>query len=266
MKRLSTTLLGITLSAFLSTQGFAECAPDNTAPVISGVPGEATVECAALPPPVAVTATDECDANPSVSLDLTYGSAGADEVVVVTRTWTATDAAGNSSSASQTITVIDTISPEISCPSDVSVECLGDVDPSNTGSATGSDTCGSVTISHNDTLMPGASCQIERVWTAADWCGNETDCKQIITLTDNEAPAITCPDSAELECPSDTSSNATGEATATDNCDYAISSSDETTPGCGDTLRIERTWTAADASCSFSASKCRAVLRLKTLM
>jgi hypothetical protein len=253
MKRLSTTLLGITLSAFLSAQGFAQCAPDNTAPVISGVPGDATVECAALPPPVAVTATDDCDANPLVSLDLTYSSPGIDEVVVVTRTWTATDADGNSSTASQTVTVIDTISPEISCPPDASVECLGDIDPSNTGSATGSDSCGSVTISHNDTLMSGASCQIERVWTAADWCGNETDCKQVITLTDHEAPVITCPDSVEFECPADTDSDAAGSATATDNCDYEISSSDETTPGCGDTLKIERTWTATD-SCGNSSS------------
>ncbi len=263
MKRLFTTLLGIIMSTFLSAQGFAQCAPDTTAPVISGVPGDAKVQCAALPSPAAVTATDECDANPTVSLDLTFSSPGEDEVVVVTRTWTATDADGNSSSASQTITVIDTISPDISCPSDISVECLGDVDPSNTGSANGSDTCGSVTISHNDTLMSGDGCQIERVWTAADWCGNETDCKQVITLTDNEAPAITCPESAELECPADTSSNATGEATATDNCAYEISNSDETTPGCGDTLKITRTWSATD-SCGNSSSCVQMIVVIDT--
>ena len=101
MTRLSTTLLGITLSAFLSAPAFAECNPDNTGPALSGVPSDITVECANGIPTPLVTATDECDANPKVVLDLQFVDGGS-SAIIVARTWTATDASNNSSSATQT--------------------------------------------------------------------------------------------------------------------------------------------------------------------
>ena len=59
----------------------------------------------------------------------------------VTRTFTATDDAGNSSSATQTITVEDTTAPEFtSVPADYTVECSDEDD------ATASDNCSDVSI------------------------------------------------------------------------------------------------------------------------
>src|SRR5205807_1693757 len=50
-----------------------------------------------------------------------------------------------------------------------------------------------------------------------------------------------------LECPADTSTNATGAATAQDGCgSVAVSYSDVASNSCGGTKVISRTWTATD--------------------
>jgi len=69
-----------------------------------------------------------------------------------------------------------------------------------------------------------------------------------ITVLDGTPPVITCPSDVTLECPADTSTAATGSATATDNCDDSpiISYSDSISGTCP--MVIERTWTATDAS------------------
>ena len=153
MKCLSATLLGITLSAFLSAQVFSECNPDNTAPVLSGVPANISVECANGIPTPLVTASDECDANPKVVLDLQFIDGGS-SAIIVERTWTATDSSGNSSSATQLVRVLDETDPVITCPADISVSCPPDFDPSNTGSASAVDNCdGAPAVYSSDSLV-----------------------------------------------------------------------------------------------------------------
>jgi len=60
---------------------------------------------------------------------------------VITRTFTATDDCGNATSATQTITIIDTTAPELSIPNDYTVECELDVVDEE---ATATDNCGEV--------------------------------------------------------------------------------------------------------------------------
>src|SRR5439155_2468283 len=61
---------------------------------------------------------------------------------VIARTWTATDACGNSASALQTITVRDITPPSITAPTNVVLECPAVTTTNVTGVATGSDGCG----------------------------------------------------------------------------------------------------------------------------
>src|SRR5207247_470525 len=74
------------------------------------------------------------------------------------------------------------------------------------------------------------------------------------TIRDTTKPTITCPPDKVLECPADTSTNATGMATAQDACSaVTIRYSDVIATNCGGTKVISRTWTATD-SCSNSIS------------
>ncbi len=231
---------------------------DDTAPVIT-CPSDVAIECDQTPDPSLTgnaSATDNCDNGPAISYsDSQVGN-------TITRTWTATDACGNSTSCTQTITIEDTTPPQISCPADISVECDASVDPSVTGSATATDNCDiDIDITYVDSEVAGNCPQekvITRTWTAADDNGNSASCDQIITVEDTTAPAITCPSDVAIECDQTPDPSLTGNASATDNCDNApaISYSDSQV---GNT--ITRTWTATDA-CGNSTS-CEQIITIE---
>ena len=62
---------------------------------------------------------------------------------MITRTWTATDACGNSTSGTQTITVVDTTPPMLEVPEDVNITPSG---ASSSYTIVSSDTCGGVVL------------------------------------------------------------------------------------------------------------------------
>ena len=99
----------------------------------------------------------------------------------VTRTFTATDACGNNTSATQTITVEDTTAPEFtSVPADYTVEC-SDAMPMDDASA--SDNCSDVSITvESETLARAAgNYTIVRTFTATDESSNTTSASQLVT-------------------------------------------------------------------------------------
>ena len=97
---------------------------DNILPVISNVPPNVTVECSNVPTPGSPTATDNCDTSVSISYNEIRSNGSCVDSYALTRTWTATDNCGNSTSAQQMITVRDTQKPVLSgVPSNVTVEC-----------------------------------------------------------------------------------------------------------------------------------------------
>ena len=81
---------------------------DTTDPVLGNVPADTTIICGALPPAAPIViATDNCDPNVNIVFNETSTNTAptcADDYVI-TRTWTATDACGNSSVGEQVITV-----------------------------------------------------------------------------------------------------------------------------------------------------------------
>jgi hypothetical protein len=86
---------------------------DITPPSIT-CPSDITYECDQIADPVdtgIASATDGCDSTPTLTFSDSGGS-------TITRTWTATDASGNSSSCVQIINAVDTTPPDIDCDVD----------------------------------------------------------------------------------------------------------------------------------------------------
>ena len=107
---------------------------------------------------------------------------------MIVRTFTATDDAGNSSSATQTITVQDTTAPEFTfVPAETTVECSDEMPMDD---ATASDNCGEVTIEVSSETTAGDAAgnyTIVRTFTATDDAGNSSSATQTITVQDTTA-------------------------------------------------------------------------------
>lgn len=75
-------------------------------------------------------------------------------------------------------------------------------------------------------------------------------CTATVTVTDELAPTLSCPEDVQLTCHQDTSPEATGMATSEDNCGVASVSFEDviTSLSCEDEFRIQRTWKAVDES------------------
>src|SRR5204862_5766959 len=86
---------------------------DTTPPVFAGVGGAQSIQCGAALQFSSPAVSDACDAHPSFTFaDVTTPGSCA-QSYDVTRTWTARDACGNQSTASQIIHVTDTTPPVI---------------------------------------------------------------------------------------------------------------------------------------------------------
>ncbi|MFC1593053.1 hypothetical protein ACFL4C_03470 [Candidatus Omnitrophota bacterium] len=156
---------------------------------------------------------------------------------------------------------MDTTSPVISCPVDVTIECDESSDPSNAGSATATDNCGTPTITYSDvdylTDCNGTG-YVDRTWTATDDCGNSSSCVQVITVVDTTSPLIVCPPGLRIKIGDSRHPDDTGYATATDNCGtptVTYSDLEFLTSGAG---HIERIWTATD-DCG-NSSRCGQII------
>src|SRR5207249_8713253 len=92
----------------------------------------------------------------------------------ITRTWTATDSAGGSSTCTQTITVNDTTAPVISAlPGPTTIEC-----PATPvfATPTAMDACqGAVTPTFVDSSSGTCPVVHVRTWTATDACGRSEE-------------------------------------------------------------------------------------------
>ncbi|MDA0272307.1 MAG: HYR domain-containing protein [Proteobacteria bacterium] len=221
---------------------------DTTPPVLT-IPGNIVVECSAPGGQVVTigqaTATDNCDANPSVSSNApTMFSLGTTVV-----TWTAKDDDGNEITGDQSVTVQDTTPPALTVPGDIVVECSvpgGQV--VTIGQATATDNCDTnPSVSSNAPTMFSLGTTVV-TWTAKDATGNEVTGDQNVTVTDTTPPVLTIPGDVVVECSAPGGQVVTiGQATATDNCDAnpSVSSNAPAMFSLGTTVV---TWTAVDAT------------------
>ena len=230
---------------------------DTTAPVISGVGGAQTVQCPAAPAFSNPTASDACDPSPTLTFADVTTPGSCPQTYDVTRTWTARDHCGNSSTASQVVHVVDTTAPIVSGVGGTqTVQCPTAPAFSN---PTASDACDpSPTLTFADVTTPGSCPQtydVTRTWTARDHCGNSSTASQVVHVVDTTPPVISgLPGPGTVECPASPSFTT---PTATDACDPNpfLTFTDATVPGsCPQNRDITRTWTATD-HCGNSAQK-----------
>ena len=217
---------------------------DDTTPPTINCPSGVTLDCTASTDPSSTgtaTATDDCS-----GVIISYSDARAGSCPeVLTRTWMAEDSCGNVSTCDQIITLEDKAPPTIVCPSDLTVDCSASTDPMDTGEASATDDCGTVTITYTDVTTGLCPKTLTRTWQAEDLCGNIATCDQIITINDQVPPSITCPSDLTLDCVASLDTSNTGVPVVTDNCsDFVLTYSDVRSGSCPETL--VRTWTAED--------------------
>ena len=168
-----------------------------------------------------------------------------------TVTWTATDPAGLSGTATQTVTVVDKEAPSIQAPANVTIGTdAGKNYATNVdlGSPAAADNSGTVNVSNNAPAQYPLG-QTIVTWTATDAAGNKATAAQTVTVVDQEPPSIQAP--AGVTVNNDpgkgyASGVALGTATAADNSGAVNISNDA--PAKFPIGETTVTWTATDAA------------------
>ena len=198
---------------------------DDDAPVVTSKPADVTIQCTGdipNPNPNAVIVTGECSEY-SVR-HVGDQSNGQTCPQVITRTYRATDACGNSTDVTQLITIDDTTNPTVGPLSPITVQCLGDVPAANINVVSASDNCGVPTVTHLSDVSNGQTCPqvITRTYRVTDACGNVTDRTQTITIDDTTAPTVGLLYPITLECRANVPAANINVVTASDNCSTPV--------------------------------------------
>jgi len=217
---------------------------DTEGPVFDPYEAEVLLPCTAYNG-VLVSATDACSTTTLAYTDNVV-QVGCNGIII--RTYTATDACGNVSTAVQTITIFDDQPPVItSFPMDVVVSC-DNVPTPNEADVEYFDLCSAVAVVFTEEYVEGDcinSYTLLRTWSFSDNCGNTTAQTWTVTVIDDEAPVLFgVPDDVTLECGDDVPD---AIVFALDNCSgilaVGISASTEPTE-CGEIFT--RTWFTTD--------------------
>ncbi len=163
-------------------------------------------------------------------------------------TLTVDDGNGNSANCLATVTVLDTITPTVSCPANVVVNNdIGTCSATSVvlGNVTTGDNCSPLTLM-NTSLVSYPLGVTNVIWTITDIGGNASQCTQTVTVIDSEAPVadlVTLADvTAECEV------TALIDPTATDLCGIVVTTNDATLPISGEGTTTVVTWTYDDGN------------------
>jgi len=227
---------------------------DTVDPFISAV-SNVTVPCKEEPPVPDVQCHDNCDPHVQLDFQETTDDGTCLSEYYIYRSWICRDNDGYFSEASQTVTVVDTNSPqwEAYSPADTTLECDEtpvffaiqatdvcdyDVEVDYTSETT-NDKCNNVTV---------------HTWTATDDCGHTISEEWRVTVRDSLAPVLSSyPSSIRVPC---TEVGAYGKGdywpgtiTASDNCEYGsvVKFLYERIDGtCVNEYKLVLTWRASD--------------------
>lgn len=191
------------------------------------VPADTTVTCDQTPSPtvtgVPTAVNGNCDPNPEITFDDIREAGTCANAYIVKRTWRVTDACGNVATQLQTITVIDTLKPQLSGQAqDLELVCANGLDAatafnnwiSTHGGVTAIDNCTEennlvwTTVesgTSNPPAFPGLICpapdsiirQLTVDFIVKDECGNADTTTASFKVIDDMPPALS-------NCPNDT--------------------------------------------------------------
>ncbi len=246
--------------------------PDTENPEISEM-GDIQVNtdagiCGAVVTFSAPTATDNCDGTVVTLNEGSLGSGSEFPVGTTTVTYTATDAAGNTSTVSFDVIVTDNQDPTIACPANVTMSTETGVSYAvvNFENATATDNC-DVSVEQTAGLASGSQFPIgvsTVTFTATDASGNTAECSFTITITDNEPPTIVCPANVDMNVDAGVCGAVVSFETpsASDNSGLDVTVTQTAGPASGEVFPVGTTtvtFTATDAagnsaSCSFDVT------------
>jgi gliding motility-associated-like protein len=110
--------------------------------------------------------------------------------------WTVTDGSGNIETCEQLVVVTDIEFPTIVCPIAVAVNTDADECTASgviLGTPATEDNCAVASVTNNaPVIFPIGTTTV--IWTVTDGSENFETCEQLVTVTDNQMPQITCPD------------------------------------------------------------------------
>ncbi len=252
---------GNTTTASMSITVIDDQAPGLTAPDDITVSADAGVCEAAVTAP-APAVTDNCEVEAIINdFNATDNASGVYPLGTTVVQWTVTDASGNTTTASMSITVIDDQAPGLTVPDDITVSAdAGVCEAAVTVPAPAvTDNC-EVTAVANDFnatdnasgVYPLGTTVVE--WTVTDASGNTTTASMSITVIDDQAPGLTVPDDITVSADDGVCEAAvTVPAPAvTDNCEVvAVANDFNATDNASGIYPLGTTivqWTVTDAS------------------
>jgi len=207
-----------------ATDSFTVTVHDTTAPVITvpeTITAEATNSAGAIVSLIG-SATDLVDATVPVTFSPATGTFF--PIGATTVTATATDAAGNTATATLVVKVVDTVAPVLSLPADITVEATGPSGAAVTFAAKAVDAVnGDLSVSYS--AAPGSIFALGKTTvtvTAVDLSGNVVTGRFNVTVVDTAAPIITIPANQILEATSSAGATATFSSSAIDLVDGAV--------------------------------------------
>jgi HYR domain. len=184
---------------------------DTTPPVFTFCPSDLTVECGSPFEFGTPVATDNCCLQ-GVSVFGTFTNGTCPQFI--TRIWVARDCCGNTNTCKETVTIVDTTPPALTCATNKTVQCGSNwtFDP-----PTATDRCClNPAINVLSTITNGLCPQtITRTWVAYDCCNNSNLCSQTVTVIDTTPPTLTCSPDKTVQCGTPWTFD---PPTATDNC------------------------------------------------
>ncbi|MEK5492593.1 HYR domain-containing protein [Paenibacillus sp. FSL R7-0297] len=192
---------------------------DTTLPVLT-VPEDISIEATAVSTPVNIGKATATDLFPVTVVSNGPSSYPLGKTIV---TWKATDANGNFSTGTQSITVVDNTAPVIAATPDITIEATGRTTPVQLGVPAATDIFGvaSVTSDAPASFPLGVK---EVTWTAKDKNGNVSNRKQKVTVVDTTKPVLSIPEDVTVEAAALHTPVEIGTATATDLFEVTVKS------------------------------------------